>query len=139
MNRLNKEAHVVEELNGVKCSVIEKNVSADRAEFLKNLLEFNGHEVVVAEAPPPKAPPKPAPKPAPEGSTTPAPEAEPPKPEPPPGPKLYNVGVTNILFHPMLAVYQRALKTPEGKIVSIAYWNQEPDPGTWYWNLRKKP
>jgi hypothetical protein len=39
----------------------------------------------------------------------------------------------------MLAVYERALITPEGNIVSIAYWNQQPEDETeLYWMKRKK-
>lgn len=139
MNRLNKESHIVEELNGVRCSIVEKNVSPDRVEFLKNLLAFNGFEVMVAQTPPPPA--KPAPKPAPpvigpDGQPLPA-APLPPPPPPPPAPNTFTVGVTNISFHPMLAVYERSLFTPERKSVSIAYWNQESEPeGELYWERR---
>ncbi len=33
--------HVSEELNGVKCAVVEKNVTKERADFLSNSLLFN--------------------------------------------------------------------------------------------------
>jgi hypothetical protein len=57
--------HLFEELDGVKCSIVEKNASPARVEFLRTLLEYNGYKVVVAATPPPKAAPaKPAPKPA---------------------------------------------------------------------------
>lgn len=135
MNRLNTEGHSVEEINGVRCSIVEKNVSPDRTEFLKKLLEHNGYTVMIAQTPPPPA--KPAPKPAigPDGQPLPAP----PLPPPPPAPNTFTVGVTNISFHTMLAVYERALFTPEGKRVSIAYWNQEPEKAErLYWERRKK-
>ena len=40
--------HEFEELDGVKCGIVEKNVSADRAAFPeKQLLEVNRYEVKV--------------------------------------------------------------------------------------------
>ena len=135
MNRLNKEGHIVEEINGVRCSIVEKNVSPERTEFLKSLLSHNGFSVIVAQTPPP--PPKPAPKPTlgPDGQPLPTP----PLPLPPPTPDTYTIGVTDISFHPMLAVYERSLRTPEGKIVTIAYWNQEAAvENELYWNRRVK-
>jgi hypothetical protein len=125
MNRLNKEAHALEEINGVRCAVVEKNVSAERAEFLKKLLELNGYTVMVAPSPPPKVVVKPA---------APAAEGAAPPPPPPPAPETFTVGVTDFLFHPQLAIYERALKTPEGKIVTIDYWNQQDTKeGEYYW------
>ncbi len=47
--------HEFEELDGVKCGIVEKNVSAERVEFLKKLLEYNNYTVVVVPSPPPKA------------------------------------------------------------------------------------
>lgn len=132
MNRLNKESHIVEEINGVRCSIVEKNCPPERVEFLKKLLEHNGLTVVIAQTPPP--PPKPAPKPVPGA------DAQPPAPPlPPQAPNTFTVGVTDISFHPMLAVYERSLYTPDGKIVSVAYWNQEPEKEReLYWERRKK-
>ncbi len=127
MNRLSKEAHALEDINGVRCAVVEKNVTPERTEFLKKLLEFNGYTVMVAPSPPPKVVAKPA---------VPAAEGTPAAPEPtlPPQPETFTVGVTDFLFHTMLAIYERALKTPEGNIVSIDYWNQQPEkPGEYYW------
>ena len=145
MNRLSKEGHIVEELNGVRCSIVEKNVSPERVEFLKKLLEYNRYTVMVAQTPPPPA--KPAPKPtAPSAS----PEGGAPTPAalpllggvgggqtPPVAPNTFTVGVTNISFHTMLAVYERSLYTLENKPVSIAYWNQEPEKESeLYWERR---
>ncbi len=124
MNRLNKEGHVVEEINGVRCSIVEKNATPERVEFLKKLLEANGYTVMIAQVAAPKPPP---PKPVPAG------EVAPPPPAPLPAPDLWNIGVTDILFHAMLAVYERVLKTPEGKLCTISYFNQEPEKENWYW------
>ena len=39
--------HEFEELNGVKCAIVEKNVDQQRVGFLKELLELNNFTVVV--------------------------------------------------------------------------------------------
>lgn len=122
MNRLNKEGHIVEELNGIRCSIVEKNVSPERTEFLKKLLEYNGYEVVIAQTPSPPAKPAPKPVMGPDGQPLPVPP-----PPPSVAPNTFTVGVTNISFHPMLAVYERSLYMQERKPVSIAYWNQEDE------------
>lgn len=118
--------HTFEELDGVKCSIVEKLVAPLRVEFLKKLLELNGYTVVVAGTPPPKAKPAPPPK-----------EGEAPAPvEPPPAPTTFTVGVTDLSFSPMNAVFNRELKTETGQIVSAAYWRQEeekPKKNEWYW------
>ena len=125
MNRLIKEGHLVEEINGIRCSVCEKNCTPERLDFLKKLMEFNGYEVQVQESPPPKAAKPPA---------APAPDA-PVEAAVPPPPQTFTVGVTDILFHAMLAIYERDLHIPEGGEVTIAYWNQEPEPDRpWYWD-----
>jgi hypothetical protein len=47
---LNKGKHIVELMDGVRCSVVETGASAERVEFLKKLLLLNGYQVkVVAE------------------------------------------------------------------------------------------
>ena len=45
---LNKGKHIVEEIDGVRCSLVEKGVSPTRTEFLKKLLELNKYTVKVA-------------------------------------------------------------------------------------------
>lgn len=134
--------HIAEELDGVKCSVVEKNVSKERAEFLKALLEYNRYTVVIAATPVAKpAAPKPAPKPAAaapavsegEAPTVPVSPAIPAAPiveeapAPPPPPTSFTVGVTNLMFNPTNAVYGRALRTPDGHIVTPAYWQQKEE------------
>lgn len=108
--------HEFEELNGVKCGIVEKNVSAARVLFLKNILEFNGYTVVAIPTPPPKAAPAPAPK---EG------EAPIPVPPPPPAPETFTVGVTDYTFNPINAIFGRMLKTMNGHFVTLAYWQQK--------------
>lgn len=113
--------HEFEELEGVKCAIVEKNVSQERAGFLKELLEFNKYTVVVVAAAPPKAA---AAKPAAAAVAAPA-TAETPAVEPPPAPSLFTVGVTDVTFNPINAVFGRLLKAPGGHIVTLAYWQQK--------------
>jgi hypothetical protein len=112
--------HEFEELGGVKCAIVEKNVLKERVAFLKDLLELNKFEVIVVPSPPPKA--APAPKPA---ATT---EGEPQisNPEPKiPTPETYTIGVTNLAFNPTNAIFGRLLKTRDGHFVTQAYWYQK--------------
>lgn len=100
--------HEFEELQGVKCAIVERNVTAERASFLKTLLEYNQFEVVVAPAPPPKG----AAPTADEEVATPTPE-------------LFVIGVTQLAFNATNAVFGRLLRTPDGQIVTQAYWLQK--------------
>lgn len=93
---LNKN-HEFEELNGVKCGIVEKNVSLERLAFLKDLLQFNGFEVVAVPSPPP----------------------------PPALPETFTVGVTDYTFNWVNAIFGRQLKTKDGHIVTLAYWQQK--------------
>lgn len=108
--------HLFEELDGVKCGIVEKEVKPDRLSFLKSLLEFNGYEVVAVPSPPAKA--APPPKPA-EGE-----EAAPPLPAIV-VPETFTIGVTDYTFNPINAIFGRMLKTKNGHIVTLAYWEQK--------------
>ena len=110
--------HEFEELNGVKCAIVEKNIPQERADFLKQVLELNNYTVVVSATPPAKAP-----VPAPvvlEGSVQPVPET----PVPPP-PSTFTLGVTDVSFNPTNAIFGRLLKTKQGNTVTLAYWQQK--------------
>ena len=111
---LNKN-HEFEELDGVKCGIVEKNVKPERVSFLKELLEFNGYTVVVVPSLAPKA--APAPKPAESEAAAPPP--------PPPAPETFTVGVTDYTFNSTNAIFGRMLKTKDGHIVTLAYWQQK--------------
>jgi hypothetical protein len=113
--------HEFEDLDNIKCSIVEKNASVDRVQFLKNLLTYNKYEVIVVASPAPKSTPAPIPAPTAEGETAsaPAPAAE------PVTPSTFTVGVTDLRFNPTNAVFGRSLHTPNGHIVTLAYWNQE--------------
>jgi hypothetical protein len=107
---INNAKHIVSEINGVRCTVIESGITLDRIAFLSDLLKFNNLEVKEMQ----------------EISET---QGEEPK---------YTIGVTDLVFNPVFAVYERQLKTREGAFVTPGYWKQECiecDPR--YWIRRK--
>lgn len=109
--------HEFEELNGVKCAIVEKNASQQRVDFLKPLLEFNKYTVVVVPSPAPKAA---TPAAAPPANAETATEAAPTTP-----PATYTIGVTDVTFNSINAIFGRLLKTPGGQVVTLAYWQQK--------------
>src|SRR5439155_8969785 len=115
--------HVFEELNGVKCAIVEKNVLAERVAFLKNLLEFNKYNVIVVASPPPRVAAVPVVKtvvPT-EGNMQSTPASIPTElPPEPPVPETFTIGVTDVTFNPTNAIFGRLLKTPDGHIVTLA-------------------
>jgi hypothetical protein len=115
--------HEFEDLDSIKCAIVEKNASQERVAFLKQLLESNKYQVVVVGSPAPKAAAA-APVAAPaEGDATPAPA--PPVPEAPPAPTTFTVGVTDLTFNATNAIFGRQLKTDNGTIVTLAYWQEK--------------
>ena len=93
---LDSGKHTEKDVDGVRCKIIETGLSKDRLEFLKEILEFNGYETKVEEG----------------------------KKKKPEDPTVYVLGVTDITFNAVLAVYRMVLKLPNGRIVSPAYWKQ---------------
>ena len=112
--------HEFEELEGVKCGIVEKNATAARVEFLKQLLTFNGFTVVTALTPAPKVVANPVAKVANDEELPP-----PPPPPAPPAPETFSIGVTDYTFNPINAIFGRLLKTPNGHVVTLAYWQQQ--------------
>jgi hypothetical protein len=111
--------HEFEELDGVKCGIVEKNLKPERVQFLKKLLEYNKFTVVVVPSPAPKVAPAPVVKLA---------EGETPSPAPPPAlpvPETFTVGVSDYTFNPVNAIFGRLLHTPDGHVVTQAYWLQQ--------------
>jgi hypothetical protein len=108
--------HEFEDLDNIKCSIVEKNATAERVQFLKDLLTYNKYEVVVVPSPAPKAA-APVAAPIAEGETASAPA--------PVAPSTFTIGVTDLRFNPTNAVFGRSLHTTDGRIVTLAYWNQE--------------
>ena len=96
---LSKGKHLVQEIDGVLCTLVETGIDNKRLTFLKELLEFNNFEVRTEEKP--------------------GKEEE---------PATFTIGVTDIVFNPVIAVYERSLKRTDGKgIVTPAYWKQEKE------------
>jgi len=91
---LNKGKHIVEEIDGVRCTVVETGITQGRIDFLKKLLELNGYEIKTGLDK--------------DGVSL-------------------KIGVTDILFNPVVDVYKRRLKSPSGKKVTPAYWLQLSD------------
>jgi hypothetical protein len=116
--------HEFEDLGTSKCAIVEKNASAERVQFLKTLLEFNKYEVVVVDSPAPKAAPA-APVAAPVEGEAPAAPAAPAAPIAPPAPTTFTIGVTDLCFNATNAIFGRQLKTTDGHIVSLAYWQEK--------------
>ena len=92
-----KGKHKIKEIDEVRCTIVEKNASKERVSFLKELLQSNGYEVKYQEE----------------------------KRKDENDPITYIIGVTDMVLNPVIAVYQRILKTPEGKKVTADYWNQK--------------
>lgn len=108
---INNLKHIIGEIDGIRCTIIETGVSGERAAFLRQLLEFNNLEVRELIIP------------------SEVPEEEP----------KYTIGVTDIVFNPVFAIYERQLMTPEGSFVTPGYWFQECiDCDPRYWLIRKK-
>lgn len=124
--------HAFEDLGEIKCAIVEKNCSAERVAFLKQLLEFNKYTVVVVPSPPAKAAAKPVAAAAVEGEATPEVET-------PIAPSTFTVGVTDVSFSPINAVFNRELKIETGQVVTKDYWFQRASAiktEEWYWKTR---
>jgi len=105
-----KGKHIIAEIEGVRCTVVETGITPERAEFLKSLLLFNGFEVKLEK------------EKAKDGSDT----------------DLYIIGITNLIVNPMIAIYEKKLFRKDGLTVTPAYWNQWPEDTTLpYWRLQR--
>ena len=99
--------HTFGTIGETRVTFVEKGVDANRRDFLKKLLEYNGFEVLVEED----------------------------KRKTEEDPQTYTVAVTDMVFNPTIWVFQRKLETFDGKKVTRAYWEQETeDSKPQYWN-----
>ena len=46
-------------------------------------------------------------------------------PQAPPQPETFTVGVTDVTFNPINAIFGRLLKAAGGHVVTLAYWQQK--------------
>ena len=107
---LKKGKHKVQEIDGVLCTLVETGVISGRMKFLKKLLEYNNFDVKTEEV-------------TGDDEQT----------------SSYVIGVTDLVFNPVIRVYEKSLKRPDGKTVSPAYWNQEDEiEYAPYFNYREK-
>jgi len=93
---LNNAKHIVGEIDGVRCTIVESGITRDRAAFLTDLLQLNNFVVRKIRIPAEN-------------------EDEEDK---------YTIGVTDLVFNPVFAVYERSLRIREGRVVTPAYWNK---------------
>ena len=106
---LSKGKHTIAEIEGIRCTVIETGVTPERAEFLRNLLVFNGYEVKMEK------------EKAKDGTEL----------------ESFVIGLTDLLFNPMIVVYEKKLVRKDGFTVTPAYWNQSPNGDTLpYWKVQ---
>ncbi len=101
--------HTFDELDGIKCCIVEKNATQERVDFLKKILAFNHYTVVVVPSPPPK-------------TATPAAEGEAPAPE---LPSTFTIGVTDLTFNAVNAIWGRLLRNTDGTVVTQEQWKQK--------------
>lgn len=106
-----KFQHPIKEINGANYRVIEDGITKERADFLHALLKHNHHETIIEEVPNKV-------------------ETE---------PSTWLIATLDVTFNPIVKVYNRELRTPEGNRVTPDYWNQktkkvEPN----YWDREKK-
>jgi len=104
-----KGKHVIMNIDGVPCTVVEPGVSPERAAFLKELLTLNGYEVKTMLESDANGQPL----------------------------NTCLVGVTDLIVNPVIVLYQRKLFRNDGEVVTPAYWFQYPD--QWdipYWQVK---
>jgi len=107
---LNKGKHVVSEIEGVRATVVETGLNEPRCLFLKDLLQHNGYEIKMEK------------EKAKDGTTL----------------ETWILGVTDIIFNPMIKVYERKIFRTDGHVVTPGFWNQwAVDPDLPYWMVTK--
>jgi len=98
--------HSFGSIGETRVTFVEKNVDKNRKDFLQELLKHNGFEVIIEE----------------ETKKT---EED---------PQLYTVAVTDMVFNPTIAIFERKLRTFDGHKVTQDYWLQKTkDTKPQYW------
>ena len=98
--------HSFGSIEDTRVTFVEKKIEEGRKDFLKKLLEHNGFEVIIQEE----------------------------KRKSEEEPQLYTVAVTDMVFNPTTYVFERKLRTFDGKKVNQDYWNQwSEDSKPQYW------
>ena len=98
--------HSFGSIGETRVTFVEKGVDEDRKDFLKALLQHNGYEVVIEDE----------------------------KKKTEEDPQLYTVAVTDMVFNPTIDIFERKLRTLDGRKVSQDYWFQRTeDTKPQYW------
>ena len=111
--------HPFEDIDGYKCAVVESGVAEERMTFLKDLLEYNRYTVVVIAEPVKGAAPVTAASVESETSYASTESSA------PVAPMTYKIGVTDVTFNSTNAIFGRLLRARDGRVVTMAYWNQK--------------
>jgi uncharacterized UPF0146 family protein len=107
---LNHGKHIIAEIEGIRSTVIETGLNESRCLFLKELLQQNGFSVTRE-----KEKNK-------DGNQL----------------ETWIMGVTDIIFNPMIRIYEQKLLRTDGHSVTPAFWNQwAVDPDLPYWMVTK--
>ena len=107
---LNKGKHVIAEIEGIRSTVVETGLNEIRGLFLKEILQQNGFEVKMEKE-----------------KTKDGTQLE-----------TWILGVNDIIFNPVIRVYEQKLFRPDGHPVTPAYWNQwAVDPDLPYWMVTR--
>ena len=102
--------HLFGSIDETRVTFVEKKVDASRIDFLKKILEHNNFEVIIQEE----------------------------KRRSEEDPQLYSLGVTDMVFNPTIYIFQRRLRTLDGKKMTQDYWFQRTeDAKPQYWKNSK--
>ncbi len=91
--------HLFGSIGDTRVTFVEKKVDENRKNFLETLLKHNGFEVIVQEE----------------------------KRKSEEEPQLYTIGVTDMVFNPTIYIFERKLKTFDGRKVTQDYWFQRTE------------
>ena len=91
--------HIISEIDGVRCTIVDDKANKDRVTFLKDLLTFNKLDVKVMEN---------------------VKKAE-------DEPSSFTIGVTDVVFNPVIAIYEKKLYNKLGRVVTPNFWNQKSE------------
>jgi len=98
--------HLFGAIGDQRVTFVEKKIGEERKIFLEKLLKHNGFEVIIQEE----------------------------KRKSEEEPQLYTVAVTDMVFNPTIWIFERKLKTLDGRKATQDYWNQiSEDTKPQYW------
>ena len=112
---LQYKKHTFGKMGDTQVTIVEDGLTKERLEFLKEILEYNKFTVMVEEVASKE-----------EG-----------------GSSTFKLGVTDLLFNPVIWIYDRRLWTKDRRLVTHEYWDQastETKPQYWeyrYENMQK--